>query len=492
MKSILTGNEMKSIDKNTIENIGIPGIVLMERAALSVANFIEEKEKKDRTVLVVAGVGNNGADGLAVCRMLHLLGYSTCIYILGDKDKGTEDFKTQLNIVKNLGIEISDSPIEADVIVDAIFGVGLSRDVTGHYKEVIDYINSARAHKYAVDIPSGVDASSGKVLGCAVNADYTVTFGYEKVGTVLYPGAQYCGKVTVADIGFAKSDVLNYAIKYIEKEDLHFVPKRQNYSNKGTYGKILVIAGSKDISGAAVLSALAAFKTGAGMVRVFTHENNRNVIAKLIPEAMINTYTIDEFDEKALDACLNWSDVVAIGPGIGTGEVQSLMVEKTLESGHPCVLDADGINTIARHEDIKKKFHKNVIITPHLKELSRFEAISIDDILKDIVKRAEEVNYKHNVSVVLKDARSVIATENATYINLSGNSGMATAGSGDVLTGILAGLIGIGTDLNLVPALGAYIHGLAGDIAAMHISKESMMATDIIRYIPDALKGEIK
>ena len=168
------------------------------------------------------------------------------------------------------------------------------------------------------------------------------------------------------------------------------------------------------------------------------------------------------------------------------------MVEKTLESGHPCVLDADGINTIARHEDIKKKFHKNVIITPHLKELSRFEAISIDDILKDIVKRAEEVNYKHNVSVVLKDARSVIATENATYINLSGNSGMATAGSGDVLTGILAGLIGIGTDINLVPALGAYIHGLAGDIATMHISKESMMATDIIRYIPDALKGEIK
>ncbi len=488
MKYILTGKQMKDTDRHTIDNIGIPGIVLMERAALSVASLIMKNESKSQSVLVVCGVGNNGADGLAVCRMLHLNGYSTCICVLGDRNKSSEDFKIQYHIIENLGIQIVSKVQPADIIVDAIFGVGLSREISGKYKDTIEEINNARAKKYAVDIPSGIDADTGKVLGVAVKAHDTVTFGYHKVGTVLYPGADYCGRVTVADIGFAEDLNSDNKISYIEKKDLGTVPKRKNYSNKGTYGKVLIIAGSRDISGAAVLSALAAFKTGAGMVRVFTHENNRGIIGRLIPEAMVNTYNTDHFDMKSLEACINWCNVIAVGPGMGTGDIQAKIVEKVLDAKLPTVLDADGINTISRRNEIKKKLHNKVIMTPHLGEMSRFMAVSVEEIADELIKYAGIVNYKYGVSVVLKDARTVIVNHNGTYINLTGNSGMATAGSGDVLTGIIAALLGLQTGVDNSAVLGPFIHGLAGDLAAKEYTKESMMAGDIIKKISEALK----
>lgn len=488
MRHIFTGKQMKTVDDYTIKNIGIPGIVLMERAALSVASLIMENESKSKSVLVVCGTGNNGADGLAVCRMLHLNGYNTCICVLGDVKKATDEFKIQYKIVNNLGIGITDSVVPADVIVDAVFGVGLSREVAGTYKSAIEQMNQMRANIYSVDIPSGIDADTGKVLGVAVKAQYTVTFGCHKVGTVLYPGADYCGRVTVADIGFAWQGVLEKTIKHVEKEDLYNIPTRKNYSNKGTYGKVLIIAGSKDISGAAVLSTLAAFKTGAGMVRVFTHENNRNIIGKIIPEAMINTYSTDNFDMKSLEACIHWCNVIAIGPGIGTGELQTKMVEKVLETKLPTVLDADAINTISRRNDIKIKLHKNVIMTPHLGEMSRFMAVSVEEIAANLIKYANQANYQFGVSVVLKDARTVIVNQQGTYINLTGNSGMATAGSGDVLTGIIAALLGIGAGQDKAAVLGPYVHGCAGDVAAQCQTKESMMAGDIIKKIAEVMK----
>lgn len=488
MKYILTGKQMKAVDNYTIDNIGIPGIVLMERAALSVASLIMGNETKDKSVLVVCGVGNNGADGLAVCRMLHLNGYSTCFCVLGDISKATDDFKTQYKIIQNLKVESVSEIVPSDVIVDAIFGVGLSREITGEYKNVIEQINNARAKKYAVDVPSGVDADTGKILGAAIKVHRTITFGYHKVGTVLYPGADYCGKVTVADIGFAKDMEADDKIKYMEKQDLDYVPKRKNYSNKGTYGKVLMIAGSKDISGAAVLSALAAFKTGAGIVRVFTHENNREIIGRLIPEVMINTYNTEHFDMKSLEACINWCDVVAVGPGIGTGETQTKIVEKVLDAKLPTVLDADGINTISRKNEIKNKLHKKVIMTPHLGEMSRFMAVTVEKIADNLLKYANMANYKYGISVVLKDARTVIVNNHGTYINLTGNSGMATAGSGDVLTGIIAALLGMKAGLDNAAVLGPYIHGLAGDMAAKKSTKESMMAGDIVKMIAEAIK----
>ena len=482
MKKIVSGSDMKKVDNYTINDIGIPSIVLMERAALSVADFICQNEKRDCTVLVVAGTGNNGADGLAVCRMLYLKGYCTCLYILGDTDKAGKEFQIQLDIIKNLGIEIARDYVEADIIVDALFGVGLSRDVQGNHAEIINRINKGRNKVYAVDIPSGIDADSGKVCKTAVKADYTVTFGSHKIGTVLYPGADYCGKVVVADIGFPQEsyDRAANALEYAAKEDLKSLPYRPNYSNKGTYGKVLIIAGSKDISGAAYLCAAAAFRVGAGLVRVFTAKENREVIQRLIPEVMVNTYDTDKFDKKALEACLKWSDVVAVGPGLSTGVLQKIIVEEVLKEQLPTVIDADGINNIAEDERLKRKLHKNVIITPHLGEASRLMNVSVKEIASDLIKYAKRINYKYNVNCILKDARTVIATEDKMYINLTGNSGMATAGSGDVLTGITAGLLAIGVDLDNTCVMAPFIHGLAGDLAVQKTSKAGLMASDMI------------
>lgn len=489
MKNILTSSEMKKVDTETIEKIGIPGIVLMERAALSVASLIMENEPVTKTVQVIAGVGNNGADGLAICRMLHLKGYNTCTCVIGDINKATKDFKTQLRINENLGISIVEDFADCDIFVDAIFGVGLSREVEGKYKDAVEYINNQRAKVYAVDIPSGIDGSTGEVLGVAIKADYTVTFGFHKVGTVLYPGADYCGKVIVSDIGYESWENSDF-IKYATREDLKYLPRRINYSYKGNYGKVLIIAGSKEISGAATLSALAAFKTGAGMVRIFTHENNRNILGKLLPEAMINTYTIDKFDIKSLQAAIKWCDVIAVGPGMETGEVQTEIVNEVLESKIPTVIDADGINTISRHNEIKEKLHDKVILTPHLGEMSRFLAVPAKEIAQDLIKYTRKVNYKYGATVVLKDARTVMANKKGTYINLTGNSGMATAGSGDVLTGIMVALLGTKTDFEKVPALATFLHGIAGDLAAMESSKESMMAGDICNNITKAYNGD--
>jgi YjeF C-terminal domain protein len=489
MKNILTSSEMKKVDTETIERIGIPGIVLMERAALSVASLIMENEPVTKTVQVIAGVGNNGADGLAICRMLHLKGYNTCTCVIGDINKATKDFKTQLRINENLGISIVEDFADCDIFVDAILGVGLSREVEGKYKDAVEYINNQRAKVYAVDIPSGIDGSTGEVLGVAIKADYTVTFGFHKVGTVLYPGADYCGKVIVSDIGYESWENSDF-IKYATREDLKYLPRRINYSYKGNYGKVLIIAGSKEISGAAALSALAAFKTGAGMVRIFTHENNRNILGKLLPEAMINTYTIDKFDIKSLQAAIKWCDVIAVGPGMGTGEAQTEIVNEVLESKIPTVIDADGINTISRHNEIKEKLHDKVILTPHLGEMSRFLAVPAKEIAQDLIKYTRKVNYKYGATVVLKDARTVMANKKGTYINLTGNSGMATAGSGDVLTGIMVALLGTKTDFEKVPALATFLHGVAGDLAAMESSKESMMAGDICNNITKAYNGD--
>ena len=489
MKNILTSSEMKKVDTETIEKIGIPGIVLMERAALSVASLIMENEPVTKTVQVIAGVGNNGADGLAICRMLHLKGYNTCTCVIGDINKATKDFKTQLRINENLGISIVEDFADCDIFVDAIFGVGLSREVEGKYKDAVEYINNQRAKVYAVDIPSGIDGSTGEVLGVAIKADFTVTFGFHKVGTVLYPGADYCGKVIVSDIGYESWENSDF-IKYATREDLKYLPRRINYSYKGNYGKVLIIAGSKEISGAATLSALAAFKTGAGMVRIFTHENNRNILGKLLPEAMINTYTIDKFDIKSLQAAIKWCDVIAVGPGMETGEVQTEIVNEVLESKIPTVIDADGINTISRHNEIKEKLHDKVILTPHLGEMSRFLAVPAKEIAQDLIKYTRKVNYKYGATVVLKDARTVMANKKGTYINLTGNSGMATAGSGDVLTGIMVALLGTKTDFEKVPALATFLHGIAGDLAAMESSKESMMAGDICNNITKAYNGD--
>ena len=485
MKTIVSGRDMKTVDQYTIQEIGVPSLVLMERAAYSMYQLIAAREtNKKQNIMVVASTGNNGADGLALGRMLFLDGYNICIYVIGNIAHASEEFQKQIGICKKLGIPFARKVERCNILIDAIFGVGLSRDVEGEYKEVINQMNELRTKVYAVDIPSGIDANTGAVRGVAVRATATVTFGCHKIGTVMYPGADYCGEVFVADIGFPQKAFEQVEKKYyLEESDLFRIPKRPNYSNKGSFGKILIIAGSKDIAGAAFLCAKAAFRSGAGMLKILTANENKEFLNRMIPEAMVHTYDTNQFNPEIVRSALSWSDVVIIGPGIGVGIIQEDLMQMVLESKLPVVIDADGINVMAENEKLKAMIHKKVILTPHLGEMSRLINLDVSEISKDLFQVAKSVTDCYGAACVLKDARTVISTEELLAVNLSGNNGMATAGSGDVLSGILAGFLALGVPMRDAAVLAPYVHGLAGDYAAKQRGKAGMMAGDIIESL---------
>ena len=494
MRYLLTGEEMKELDTYSIQKIGIPSLVLMERAALSVTEEIKKKEKKDQNFLIIAGTGNNGADGLAVARMLTHTGYEkVSVLLVGNIEKSTEEWKIQHNILNNLNRSLLISGNESldiscyDVIVDAIFGTGLQREIKGAFYEIISLINNSNAITYSVDIPSGISSKTGEVMGIGVKADITITFGYEKLGCILYPGSEYSGKVVVKDIGFPMQALLQVnpqAVTY-DKTDLCKLPKRYAYSNKGTYGKVLVIAGSKNMSGAAFLSAGAAYRMGAGLVRILSVEENRQILQSLLPEAIISTYKSDSIDWQLIEEAVSWAKVVIIGPGFGN----ELYAEKLLKfvmdyAKVPLIIDADGINILATHREWWGKDCKNRILTPHLGELSRLTKKSIAELSRNLVSFAKALAGDLHATVICKDARTVVASEGElTYVNTSGNSGMATGGSGDVLTGVIAGLLAGGLAPYEAAALGVFLHGLAGDEAKIRQGEYSMKATDIMESL---------
>lgn len=490
MEYIVSGSDMKKVDEYAIKRLGIPSMVLMERAALSVVDLILCNEPKDKKILVVSGVGNNGADGVAIARILSLKGYDVTIYVCGVKSSASEEFLAQLDIAKKLKIKIVREMVKADVIVDAIFGVGVSRNVIGIQGKAIKLINKSRATVYSVDLPSGINADTGEVMGVAVEADYTVAIGCQKIGNAMYPGTDYCGEISVGDIGYPVDayDRCKHVAKYVDNYDLSLIPVRPNYSFKGSFGKVLIIAGNDEMAGAAAMCGMSAYRVGAGLVRIFTDQENKEVIQKLVPEAVLNVYDSEEFDVKSLEASIAWADVIAIGPGLGLGNIQDVMVEKVLDSKKPCVVDADAINTIAKNRNLYKKLHAEVIMTPHLGEMSRLTKKSVDEIKANIFEAAKNAHKKTFANYVLKDARTVVASGDDLFVNMTGNNGMATAGSGDVLTGIIVGLLGIGVDFNAAAVLGPYIHGYAGDKAAERVTKTSLMASDIIEELTTIFK----
>ena len=319
MRDIVTAAEMKGLDSNTIQQAGIPSLVLMERAALKTADEITERLKdKDRErILVVCGTGNNGGDGLAVARILHLRGFRTWYYILGNEEKMTAETACQFKTVQYYQVPRANNLDlnEYTTIVDAIFGVGLSRPVEGKYGEVISELNQASAYKVAVDIPSGIDADTGFEKGVAFRADLTVTFAFRKRGLCFYPGRMYGGEIIVADIGIYSIPGERVRMHCLEQKDLEMLPERIPYGNKGTFGKVLLVAGCEGMCGAAYLSAAAVLKCSAGMVKIQTVEANRIPLQTLLPEAMISC----DFDESRNQAMLDWCDVIVIGPGLGVG-----------------------------------------------------------------------------------------------------------------------------------------------------------------------------
>lgn len=518
---------MKQYDKNTIEYYKVPSVILMERAALvTVEALRKEKGDGNFSVLVVSGCGNNGGDGFAIGRLLMLQGCEVDFVLLGKRDKCSEETALQLTILEKYGNQIYDRIPESeyDIVIDAIFGIGLSREIEGMFREAIEKINHKTSYVCAVDIPSGVHGDSGQILGCAVQADLTVTYGFRKLGQCFYPGASYCGKIICAQMGIDEKSFLNKVpgcYTYTNQADIK-LPIRKADGNKGTFGKVLVIAGCDSICGAALMAAKSVFRMGVGMVKIVTAEANRKVLQQALPEAMITAYDnicfqregtgkicineevaedfIDEF-EKAI----NWADCILIGPGIGTGPMAKWMLQYCLQkSTLPMVMDADALNLLAEEHkatdaddwNLVKVYKelvdgRKMILTPHLGEFARLFGCSIAEVKKNLLSYPKQLADKTGCIVVCKDARTVVAVpdKREQYINTSGNAGMATAGSGDVLAGVITGLLAQGMDASQAAVSGVYLHGLAGDKAALRLGECSMMATDIIEQLTELLRN---
>lgn len=478
MKYLYTNSEAKAIDTHAIDIVGMPGLVLMEKAAMSVAAIFSAKESKDTRILAVCGTGNNGGDGIAVARILHEMGYKTAVTVLGETEKMTKETAKQLEIA--IGCQVPVLPVSSindqtfDVIFDGVFGIGLTRDVEGIYEKVIDDMNTSGAKIYALDIPSGINGTTGAVMNRAVQADITVTFGVNKLGLVLYPGCEYAGEVFVADIGFSKSSVqsVKSSTYHYEWTDLQTqLPPRPAKSHKGSFGKVLVVAGSEMMSGACYLAAKAAYSVGAGLVRVVSTENNREILLSSLPEILFSTR--DELAEG-----VDWADVVVIGPGIGLTEEAEDMVRYVLENAPvPTVIDGDGIRILSKVTDCVTD---NFVLTPHVKEMSYLTGMSITELQRDILGTTVDTAQQWGCIVVQKDARTVVSDGTEGYINLCGNSGMATGGSGDVLAGVVGGLLGQGLEPFAAAKLGVYLHGLAGDEMLGERGTYGMMASDLI------------
>lgn len=516
VKSVVNATQMQAVDAYTIEQVGIPGIVLMERAALAVVQQVKKHCEKQDKILAVCGIGNNGADGVAAARILCAEGYHADVLLSGDEEKASELAKQQLSIARNLGISIYNNLVisEYTIIIDAIFGIGLSRDVTGTYKELIEEINQGDNKVFSVDIPSGLSADTAVPMGCSIRSDYTITFGLNKIGLLLYPGCEYAGEITVADIGFPQESVnaVNSPYFVYDNEDLFRLPLRKNYSNKGTYGKVLVIAGSANMSGACFFSAKAAYRMGSGLVKILTAKENRIILQAQLPEALMSTYDTLSLDSDELNRIvleIGWADAIVFGPGIGKQEIAGRLLELVIKHAEvPVILDADGINLVAskvnglmkerqqvynpdglkRFDIIASCLPKQTVLTPHLKELSVLLDKPLSAIISGLLATADDCVLDHEHIFVLKDARTIVSAPGKRYINTSGNNGMATGGSGDVLTGMIAGLIAQGLTVEEAAFLGVYIHGLAGDKAFEEKGSYSLMASDIIEGIAHVVK----
>lgn len=509
MEYLVTSNEMRAYDTYTIESIGIPSLVLMERAALQTVVRVREAMKsldactdfkdgiphKDFSVLCVCGTGNNGGDGLCVTRLLREQGIEADAVIIGNRDKVSKETAVQLSVLGKYGVIVKNAITDNnyDIIVDALFGIGLTRDICGEYSEAIERINQSAAYKISVDIPSGIDADTGKVWGCAVKADETVAIAYKKRGHFLYPGVTYCGQVTVAPIGITDvSFAGNPPEMYTYTEPVRtLLPERKPDGNKGTFGKVLLVAGSAQMAGAALLCAESIYRTGAGMVKLVIPESIREIIQTRLPEALIQTYSsCDGLNSEEEDSFLqnsNWADVIAIGPGLGFSESAKQLLGYAVSVPKPLVIDADGLNMLAAEQSESSLWSslKNrvspTILTPHMGELARLLGLTTKEVVTNETKATVALAKKTKCIVVGKSARTHVCGENnKIFLNTAGNDKMATAGSGDVLTGMITALLARGLDAKNAAALGVYLHACAGDFAAKEAGVLGITASDII------------
>ena len=502
---VSTVAQMRNLDRSATDEFGISQDLLMENAGQAVYFvMLKEFRIKNRKFVIFCGSGNNGGDGLVVARKIHSNGGDVKIFLLDDETKFRGAAKRNFDIVSKMPIEISKvSSIESikcdvlnsDAIVDAIFGTGLTREVSGTYKDVIQLINESKKTVFSVDIPSGINGDTGEVMGTAVKADYTITFGLPKIGNMLYPGYNYCGKLHVSHISFPPSLYNADSIK-VEINNPVELPKRNKDAHKGDFGEGLFIAGASSYLGAPYFSALSFLKAGGGYSRLATPKSISSFLANkgseivFIPQKETSSGSIGLENKDELLKLSEKVDVVVMGPGISLNkETQELVRELALEIQKPLLIDGDGITAIAKDIGIIKERKSETILTPHLGEMSRITNMEISELNKNKIGVLQRTAKELNATIVLKGAHSLIGYPDETvYINMSGNPGMATAGSGDVLTGAVAAMLGLGLPLKDAVRMGVFLHGFSGDLAAKDKGEDGITAQDILDYLPATLK----
>jgi hydroxyethylthiazole kinase-like uncharacterized protein yjeF len=514
---LVTASQMQELDRRTIEVGVIPGIVLMENAGRGAAELLVRSFPETRTgsIAILAGGGNNGGDGFVIARHLKNWGIQVKVYLFSSIDEVKGDAATNLRSWLAMGGELVEVVFKGDfagvkkefskasLMVDAIFGTGLHSEVKGFLKDTISFINSLPQPVMAVDIPSGLDATTGQVLGEAIRADLTVTFGLAKIGQVIEPGVSRVGQLEIIDIGIPRHLIQEAAIKTFlidpDELDMRLLNPRPAQSHKGDYGHLFVLAGSPGKTGAAAMVCSGALRIGAGLVTLGIPASLNPILeAKLteamtapLPDAGSGYLTADAVE--MIHQLLGGKTALALGPGISTELlVQEVIVKLIPETTLPLVIDADGITALLSRLEILKQFRGSVILTPHPGEMARLAGITTQEVQADRIGVAKSCAAACDAIIVLKGNRTVIATpDQEVYINPTGNPGMASGGTGDVLTGMIGGLLAQGLSPLEAAKWGVFLHGRAGDLVAQEIGEISLIASDIIDYLPDAL-AEVK
>ncbi|MEO0108966.1 MAG: NAD(P)H-hydrate dehydratase [candidate division WOR-3 bacterium] len=518
---IVTSAEMRELDRAASRSLGIPSIVLMENAARSVCEVLAEYVVRDKDswmlgvrhlaglkVLVVSGRGNNGGDGLAVARLLANQGADVEVVLLGRGEELKGDPRVNLEVLKHCRVHVHEAVSARSlkavfssrhrwgIIVDAIFGTGFKGRPEGITRQAIELINDSDAFVVAVDIPSGVQADDGKVLGEAVMADVTVTMALPKRGHVLHPGTDFCGELWLGDIGMPINQLQGGDTFLLEPwEVMTLLPFRPSSGHKGTFGTALVVAGSKGYGGAACLAAAAALRIGCGISRVAVPESLLPVVEAQVlevvkhglPQTPEGTIGVDAFP--TVRELMAQADAIAVGPGIGTGpETRDMELMMLHDCHRPIVIDADGCNNLVGRTELLACLAQPAILTPHPGELARLISVPAAKINDDRIETARRTAKDWKAIVVLKGAPTVIAEPDGTcWVNPSGNSGLGSGGTGDVLTGVIVGLLAQGASPSAAARAGVYIHGRAADLAAADQTEYALVASDLLQYLPKAL-----
>ncbi len=507
MITVLSKEKMQALDAHMIKNMPIESIELMENAARGITSAVLEKHEQDTKIIAVCGMGNNGGDGFAAARQLSKTGYDVLVYLIGEKGRLLGDAAKNAAYFGDDIIEITNektaneafSGLRGSVVIDAIFGIGLSRDITGLFAHVINLLNHSGAYIISCDIPSGIDADSGAVLGTAIKARETVTFQCAKFGHFLYPGREHTGELHLQEIG--RDDGFNLGDTKAYADGLTLLKRRAD-THKGSYGKLACVVSSQGFSGAGIMCVGGALKAGAGLVTAGIPSSLQEIFCTYYPECMTfaldeNSGSISENCTSGLDSLMQSKTALAAGCGLSTSDgakkalshmVQNYDIKK--------VFDADALNIISQNIDILNNKSGDIILTPHLVEFARLCGADKQKILSNPIKTAENFAAKYGITLLLKGATTIVTDGEKTALVLAGTPGMAKGGSGDVLTGVISGLLcgGKAGGMNTFDAAlyGAYICGKAGEAAAKNFGELSMTATDTLREIAGVTKGMVE